>query len=299
MELSTALLKAQIRMLKPLANKCSVAITRSTQDKMGALMSRPHKDDVVGTDHDFGWFKGSWIYAGNKKSDGVVLYLHGGGYVTGGLEYCRGFGTVLASNSGSDVLCIAYRLAPEDPHPAALQDALTAYDYLISLGYPESKIVLCGESAGGGLVFALALKLRELGRAQPGAIIAISPWTDLSCSGISHITNADSDPSLTTARLEEQANMYSSDVKNPFVSPLFADLHGIARSLIFVGSDEILLDDSVNMYNKLIESGCDSKLVIREDMWHAYILFGVKEADSDIKEIAELISEVTGGISQT
>lgn len=299
MEIQTALLKAQIKLLKPLTNTCPVGFARSAQDRMGELMSRPHRDDVKESEHDFGTFGGCWILPTNRKHRGAVLYLHGGAYVTGGLEYSKGFGTVLAANTGADVFCAAYRLAPENPYPAALNDALTSYDYMISCGYPEENIAFCGESAGGGLIFALALKLRELGRKQPGAIIAISPWTDLSISGESHERNADRDPSLTTARLDMQAKMYSQDVKNPYVSPLFADLHGLTRSMIFVGEDEILLDDSIKMFEKLTGSGCVSSLTVRKDMWHAYILFGVKEAEDDLRSLSALISEVTGVIPQT
>lgn len=266
---------------------------------MGELMLRPYDEDVTEKEVDFGDFKSMLITPNYKKATGVVLYLHGGGYVTGGLKYCKGFGTVLAARTGAPVLCVAYRLAPEHPFPAALDDAMRAYNYLLMLGYKPEDIAFCGESAGGGLCFSLAVKLKEIGKCQPGCIVAISPWTDLTLSGASHITNAENDPSLTTARLREQADMYSADCTDPHVSPLFADLSGLAPSKIYVGSDEILLDDSVNMYNKLIEYGCSSSLTIREDMWHAYMLFGVKEAEADLKEACGFISEVTSGIPQT
>lgn len=299
MELATTLLKKQIRLLRPIANSCPVGITRAAQDKMGELMLRPYDEDVTEKEVDFGDFKCMLITPNNKKAEGIVLYLHGGGYVTGGLKYCKGFGTVLAARTGAPVLCVAYRLAPEHPFPAALDDAMRAYEYLITLGYKPESIAFCGESAGGGLCFSLAVKLKELGKSQPGCIVAISPWTDLTLSGASHITNAESDPSLTTARLREQADMYSADCTDPHVSPLFADLSDLAPSKIYVGSDEILLDDSINMYNKLIGYGCRSSLTIREDMWHAYMLFGVKEAEADLKEACGFISEVTSGVSQT
>lgn len=299
MELATTLLKKQIRLLRPITNSCPVGITRAAQDKMGELMLRPYDEDVTEKEVDFGDFKSMLITPNYKKATGVVLYLHGGGYVTGGLKYCKGFGTVLAARTGAPVLCVAYRLAPEHPFPAALDDAMRAYNYLLTLGYKPEDVAFCGESAGGGLCFSLAVKLKEIGKCQPGCIVAISPWTDLTLSGASHITNAENDPSLTTARLREQADMYSADCTDPHVSPLFADLSVLAPSKIYVGSDEILLDDSVNMYNKLIEYGCSSSLTIREDMWHAYMLFGVKEAEADLKEACGFISEVTSGIPQT
>lgn len=186
MELATTLLKKQIRLLRPIANSCPVGITRAAQDKMGELMLRPYDADVTEKDIDFGDFMSTLITPNDRKSAGIVLYLHGGGYVTGGLKYCKGFGTVLAAKTGAPVLCVAYRLAPEHPFPAALDDALRAYNYILSLGYDPKDIAFCGESAGGGLCFSLAVKLRELGKSQPGGIVAISPWTDLTLSGASH-----------------------------------------------------------------------------------------------------------------
>ena len=162
MELATTLLKKQIRLLRPITNSCPVGITRAAQDKMGELMLRPYDEDVTEKEVDFGDFKSMLITPNDKKATGVVLYLHGGGYVSGGLKYCKGFGTVLAARTGAPVLCVAYRLAPEHPFPAALDDAMRAYNYLLTLGYKPEDVAFCGESAGGGLCFSLAVKLKEM-----------------------------------------------------------------------------------------------------------------------------------------
>lgn len=299
MELSTSILRAQIKLMKPITNNIPVAVTREAQDKMGTLMSVACKGDVTYEACHFKNFEAEFAIPKEEKHKGAVLYLHGGGYVTGGLEYARGFGTILAAKSGTRTLYISYRLAPEHPYPAALDDAFCAYNHLLSLGYLPQDIVICGESAGGGLSFSLSLKLRSLGLPQAGAIIAMSPWTDLTLSGDSVKANAQADPSLTEQNLLEQARMYSNNPTDGFVSPLFADLTGLAKSLIFVGMDEILLDDSTRMYKKLIGCGCKSTLTVRPEMWHAYILFGIKEADDDLNSIISLITEVTSGISQT
>ena len=202
----------------------------------------------------------SMILPRDEVSDGVILYLHGGGYTCGNLDYAKGFGSALSAKCGVRVLCVAYRLAPEEVYPAALQDATDAYGYLLSNGYAPSRILLCGESAGGGLSYSLCLKLRDKGWALPAGIIAISPWTDLTMSGASYETNLKKDPSMTKEKLKYYADCYLYGAKRsernlypvtnenaeedekikrqPLVSPLFADLDRMPPSLIFVGGDE-------------------------------------------------------------
>ena len=180
--------------------------------------------------------------------EGVVMYLHGGGYCTGDLDYACLYGEVLASDTGAVTFCPAYRLAPEEPFPAALDDALEAYEWILNT-YPGKPVSLIGESAGGGLCYALAVKLKEKGLPLPAGIVALSPWTDLTLSGDSYAYNREADPSLTAEKLAVFAADYcaGTDPSAPFVSPLFADLRGLPESLIFAGGDEILLDDAVRM----------------------------------------------------
>ena len=164
---------------------------------------------MIVRDHDFGPFQGAWIMPKDERRQGVVLYLHGGGYTCGNLDYAKGFAATLADECGVRVFCAAYRLAPEDRFPAALDDALVSYQYLLSKGYPANQILLCGESAGGGLIYCLCLRLKQRKLPLPCGLIGISPWTDLTGSGQSYIDNRDIDPSMTPELLQFYAACYT------------------------------------------------------------------------------------------
>ena len=222
--------------------------------------------------------------------EGVIIYLHGGGYCTGDLDYACLYGEVLASETGAVTFCPAYRLAPEDPFPAALDDALEAYERILN-EYPGKPVSLIGESAGGGLCYALSMKLKEKGLPLPAGIVTLSPWTDLTLSGASHTYNRDADPSLTTEKLAVFAADYcaGADASDPFISPLFGDLAGLPESLIFVGGDEILLDDAVRMREALEAAGCRAELSVAEGLWHAYVLYGLKAREADSLKIRDFL----------
>ena len=277
MELSAKLVRAQLHFFKPFVANCSLETTRKGQDKLGELMSVLHKREVYMKDHDFGAFQGAWVMPKDERRSGVILYLHGGGYTCGSLEYAKGFAATLASQCGVRVFCAAYRLAPENPYPAAVDDALEAYRYLLKKGYAPRQILLCGESAGGGLIYALCLRLRQEGLELPCGLIGISPWVDLTGSGQSYETNRDNDPSLTQELLEFYAKCYTTDPADPLCSPLFGDLAGFPPSLLFAGGDEILLDDARALHEKLVQSGCRSTLHIAPERWHAYVLYCLSE----------------------
>ena len=277
MELSAKLVRAQLHFFKPFVANCSLETTRKGQDKLGELMSVLHKREVYMKDHDFGAFQGAWVMPKDERRSGVILYLHGGGYTCGSLEYAKGFAATLASQCGVRVFCAAYRLAPENPYPAAVDDALEAYRYLLKKGYAPQQILLCGESAGGGLIYALCLRLRQENMELPCGLIGISPWVDLTGSGKSYETNRDNDPSLTQELLEFYAKCYTTDPTDPLCSPVFGDLTGFPPSLLFAGGDEILLDDARALHEKLVQSGCRSTLHIAPERWHAYVLYCLSE----------------------
>ena len=277
MELSAKLVRAQLHFFKPFVANCSLETTRKGQDKLGELMSVLHKREVYMKDHDFGAFQGAWVMPKDERRSGVILYLHGGGYTCGSLEYAKGFAATLASQCGVRVFCAAYRLAPENPYPATVDDALEAYRYLLKKGYAPRQILLCGESAGGGLIYALCLRLRQEGLELPCGLIGISPWVDLTGSGQSYETNRDNDPSLTQELLEFYAKCYTTDPADPLCSPVFGDLTGFPPSLLFAGGDEILLDDARALHEKLVQSGCRSTLHIAPERWHAYVLYCLSE----------------------
>ncbi len=277
MELSAKLVRAQLHFFEPFVANCSLETTRKGQDKLGELMSVLHKREVYMKDHDSGAFQGAWVMPKDERRSGVILYLHGGGYTCGSLEYAKGFAATLASQCGVRVFCAAYRLAPENPYPAAVDDALEAYRYLLKKGYAPRQILLCGESAGGGLIYALCLRLRQEGMELPCGLIGISPWVDLTGSGKSYETNRDNDPSLTQELLEFYAKCYTTDPTDPLCSPVFGDLTGFPPSLLFAGGDEILLDDARALHEKLVQSGCRSTLHIAPERWHAYVLYCLSE----------------------
>lgn len=292
MGLPAKLIRSQLNFFKPFVAACSLETTRKGQDKLGELMEAIHKKEVLIKEHPFRNFEGAWISPRDERRSGVILYLHGGGYTCGDLDYAKGFGSTLAAECGARVFCAAYRLAPEQPFPAALDDAEESYEYLLSKGYSPKQICLCGESAGGGLIYALCLRLKEKGRPLPCGLIGISPWTDLSASGPSYELNRDVDPSMTQELLAFYADCYAEDKTAPLVSPLFGELKGLPPSLIFVGGDEIMLDDSRLLHEKLLSSGCKSRLIVAPERWHAYVLYMLNENMSDFEEINRFLNQV-------
>lgn len=278
-------------MLRPLMKKCSLETSRRGQHMIGELMEAKYRKQVILKPHGFTNFEAAWVIPKDERRQGVVLYLHGGGYTCGDLEYAKGFGSTLAVRCGIRVLCPAYRLSPEFPFPAALDDALEAYQYLLRKGYPPRQIALCGESSGGGLIYALCLKLRELSLPLPGGLIGISPWTDLTASGDSYETNRDVDPSMTQSQLKFFASCYTSDPANPLVSPLFGDLKGFPPSLLFVGGDEIMLSDSLLFHQKLLKSGCKSRLIVAPKRWHVYVVYDLQENQEDYTAINHFLNQ--------
>lgn len=291
MPLNPKTVRAQLQLLKPVLSGCSLKVIRKGQDKLGELMEARHRKKAVIREHPFDSFSGAWVIPRDQRREGVILYLHGGGYTCGGLDYATGFGSMLAVQTGTRVFCPGYRLAPEHPFPAPIDDALESYEYLLQKGYRPSRITLCGESAGGGLCYSLCLKLKALGKPLPGGIVAISPWVDLTNTGPSFRENEQNDPSLTRQRLEFFAQCYTENRLDPLASPMFGDLRHMPPSLIFAGSDEILRSDSECLHAKLRDSGCASQLHIRKDRWHGYLLYGFAEDSSDLDLIGSFLNQ--------
>lgn len=313
MKLVTKFIRSQLELTKSLSEGAPLDTVRDMQDRVGRLMHFTRRHDVVVLDNHIDTPHASLIVPRDELRGGVIIYLHGGGYVGGSIEYSKGYASVLAAECGMRTLSVEYRLAPENPYPAALEDALAAYRATVREGVSPEKIILAGESAGGGLAYALALKLRDLGEAGPAGIIAISPWVDLTLSGESYQTNRKSDPSLTRDKLKFYADCYvgadyclaaknkkalgkalvppelEEKKKNPYISPLFADLTGICPSIIFAGEDEILLDDARCLADKLAAVGSEVQLVTRTGMWHAYVLYGLSENRHDYDKINHFI----------
>ena len=227
------------------------------------------------TSHDVSSVKGVRITVPRSLSDCHILYFHGGGYVSGSPSHYRDFIWRIARASSACVLCIHYRLSPEHPFPASLDDAVSAYSWLLAQGAAPARIVIMGDSAGGGLAFATLLRLRAQGILLPAAVVALSPWTDLAMTGRSLRTNADSDPMLKAGQAANCARMYLAgvDPRTPYASPLYGDQAGLPPTLIQVGSDEILLDDSVRMAKKLRAAGCQVEIEIWPRMPHVWQVY--------------------------
>lgn len=286
------MLREQIRLLKPILTNASIEVSRNLQEALGELEAKTMAGKVRFQDFTLGECPASWAIPTDLPLDDprAVLYLHGGGYVAGSIGYAKGFAGVLASKTGIRTLCIAYGLAPEHPFPGAVEDALSAYRYLLAQGFRPEHITLVGESAGGGLLTALCLRLKALDEPLPARLIPISPWADLTLSGGSHETNAKKDPALTTQELEGFARAYApADRENPLVSPIFGDLRGLPPCHIYVGEDEILLDDARLLHQRFTDDGVPCTLHIAPGMWHAYVLYGVPEANQVLEEIKELL----------
>ena len=298
MSLSPKAVRAQIAIIKPLLSSCSLATLRKGQNKIGELMEFQLRHHTVIKHHDFENFQGGWVIPKDERRQGVILYLHGGGYTCGDLEYALGFGSVLAVQTGMRVFCAGYRLAPEHPFPAALEDALESYRYLLQKGYGPEHIALCGESAGGGLCYSLCMKLREEGLPMPGGIIGISPWTDMTASGVSYEQNKSVDPSLTVETLDFYAKCYTTDREDPYVSPLLGELNDMPPSLLFVGGDEIMLSDAEELHKKLLYSGRKSQLVVAPERRHGYLLFNLDEDQKDFSLINRFLSQQISGESK-
>lgn len=239
----------------------------------------------------------AWLGPEVARQDKTILYLRGGGYVSGSINthliLCQSMAQVLKRKT----LLPEYRLAPEHPFPAALEDALAAYRWLLRQGGSSQNIVIAGDSAGGGLSLAVALALRDASEPLPAAVVCLSPWVDLTNSGPSHLSNAAREPALTTIELKRWAACYadSTPLTHPLISPVYADFHGFPPLLIQAGSDEILLDDARWLAEKARADGVDVTLSVWEGLWHAWHALGrlIPESRQAFEEIDAFLRQKT------
>lgn len=222
-----------------------------------------------------------------SRVEHTVLYLHGGAYVLGGLGSHGKLAGQIGHAAAATVYFCDYRLAPEHPYPAALDDALAAYRWLLGQGLKN--IALAGDSAGGGLALATALAIRDAKLPAPSSLVLLSPWVDLTLSGESHSSHKARDPMLRRAWLEFGAQHYAKGEPNnaPGVSPLFGDLHGLPPMLIHAGSEEILLSDAEHLAGRAKKAGVQMQLKIFEGLWHDFHAHAraLPESDQALAEI--------------
>jgi monoterpene epsilon-lactone hydrolase len=245
---------------------------------------------------DAGGVPSELLTAADATRDRVVVHFHGGAYIAGGLGSHRGFAAKLSAATGGSVLLVDYRLAPEAPFPAALDDAVAAYRWVVGegLGVQPEAVVVSGDSAGGGLTAALLPVLRDEGLPLPGGAVLLSPWTDLACSGASHTTEGERDPFCSTGMLAQAAAAYAGDVPltDPRISPLYADLSGLPPILVHVGDAEVLRDDSVGFAERAGAAGTPVELYIGPNMVHVWHLFAdvAPESTRDFATVAAWIT---------
>ena len=263
---------------------------------MEATANFPVPAGVTITDLDVAGRPARLYQPDGGKEDRGILYLHGGGYVIGSLNTHNALMARLAKACGAQVLGLDYRLAPENPYPAAVEDAVAGYDFARQQ-VAHGRIVIAGDSAGGGLTLATLLTLEEQGKPMPGGAVLLSPWTDLTASGDSIKTRADADPMIPPDALVSMAAHYHADQDpaTPGISPLFGDLAGLPQMLIQVGDAEVLLDDATRLHQRALASGVSSELRIFDGAFHVFQAFpDLPESEAALNDISDFFGKAAG-----
>jgi acetyl esterase/lipase len=268
-----------------------IADSRARFEKMcaflgGAPDAKREKVDVDGVPAE-------WVAAPGCDTSRAVLFLHGGGYAIGSINTHRRLAYDVSAASGARVLLIDYRLAPEHPFPAAVDDAATAWRWLLKQGLATDKLAVAGDSAGGGLTIATLVNLRDRKLGLPACAVAISPWVDLEGVGTSMTTRAGADPMVQKAGLTWMADMYlaGKDARTSLAAPLHADLGGLPPVLVQVGTAETLLDDATRIAERLHRAGSEVKLSVWPNMLHVFPLFApiLSEGMDGCREIGQFM----------
>ncbi len=290
---SRAIYKLLKRTGSPFDAGASLARQRSTLERQARFTIRPSRVDIQPI--SIGEMSAEWITPDEAENNRAVLYLHGGGYTMGSCNTHRSLATRIALASRAPVLLIDYRLAPEYPYPAALEDAKEAYRWLLTQGIESRKIVFAGDSAGGGLALAAAVAIRDENEDLPAGVVCISPWADLSMSGETVSTCEKTDPLISLETSLKHASRYTGgqDPASPLISPVFADLSGLPALLVQAGEHEILRSDSQRLSENARQVGVSVSLEIWEGMWHVWHMFAglMPEAQRAIDRIGRFIQE--------
>ena len=251
----------------------------------------PVEPDIVSREVDAGGVPADWVTVDGSDADRVVLYLHGGGYVMGSRNTHRGLAGRIARAAKARVLLPEYRLAPEHPFPAAVDDATACWRWLVSQGFAPQRMAIAGDSAGGGLTLATLLALKANVAPMPACAVALSPWTDLEGSGPTAEPGAVDDPMLTPDGLRVTGQQYAAGaLRHPLAAPLHGDLAGLPPLLLQVGTREVLLSDSTRFAEKARAAGVDVTLEIEEGLIHVWQMFpDVPEAQSAVQRIGAFI----------
>jgi monoterpene epsilon-lactone hydrolase len=279
--------------VRPRYSNQPIAVQRRRMDAAGRLQRIPRGTAIAPVVAN--GVPGEWVIPSGASPSRVIYFLHGGGYSLGSLDSYRAFVARLAVAASARAFHIDYRLAPEHKFPAAVEDALAGYRWLIDRGIAPRSIVLAGDSAGGGLSVALLVALRDARDRLPAAAVLLSPWTDLAFTGASLRTRANADPIFgptgNSTRLVERY-LGELDPRTPLASPLYADLRGLPPLLIHVGTDEMILDDSTRLADRARAAGVEVTLKIWPGLWHVFQMIPfLPESGQSLGEIGAFIQE--------
>jgi len=254
----------------PYTDKKTVEQLREETEKAGSQIPLPSNTNFerILADNVYA----EWITCGDVDTNKVFMFIHGGGYYRGSIASTRATVARISAQAKVKCLSIEYRLAPEHPFPAAIDDTYTAYKWLLKEGFKSQDIIVSGQSAGGGLCLSLLLKLKDNNEIQPLGAVAISPWTDLTQSGVTMVTNADIDPIISKKYLDRMSNLYLANGSEPshLASPLLGNLSGLPPILVQVGTAETMLDDSKRFVEKAKKAKVDIQIEVWEDMFHGW-----------------------------
>jgi acetyl esterase/lipase len=288
------LLRFQLKRTNSVSGKTSIPKLREEVER-GASFFGKLRADLSLTPVRIGNLAAEWMRLAGAPPKKVILYFHGGGLVVGSIAAHRGIVAKFVAGSGISALVFDYRLAPENPFPAALDDCVAAYRYLLAEGISPAHIAFAGDSGGGNLVFATLLALKEQQLPLPAAAVALSPWTDLTNSGASWETNAPVDTLCWKAAQTFFSQYYvgEHDPASPLISPLFGELRGLPPLLIFAGGDELMRDDSTRFAEKARQVGVDVTLHVGAGLFHCYPACAplFPEATQAMAEIGEFIKK--------
>ena len=269
----------------------SVEEFRLRTDKAAEVMNKRLTETDI-TNEKIDGLNAEWICIEGVPSDKVILYIHGGGFISGSCHTHRAHVLKFVKKTKIKALLFDYRLAPENPFPAALDDTLSVYDHLLNTGYSSSNIIIAGESAGGTLVLSALKAIRDSSLPNPAGAVSISPVTDLRCTAETFTTNMFKDIAPPgSMRLWTDMYIGNSSAVDPLLSPQFGKLSDLPKTLLIAGTHEIHLDDTKNYYNKAIEAGSEAELKLYENMVHAFPIMAplFPEAEMAMHDIAAFI----------
>ena len=267
-----------------------LARQRAAQEILGRLAS-----PMIGMrwePFDLDGMKAAWVRPEwGHDHDQIILYCHGGGYTSGNLGYSRPLASKLSHASGRETLCFEYRLAPEHPYPAAVDDVVRVWDYLMYQGYGARDITVAGDSAGGNLALVLLHRLKAEGRRLPSRRVLFSPWTDMTASGESYTQRAQLDPTITMEYIQAVRSAYAAgaDLSDPMLSPLFGDFTGFPPTLIQVGGNELLYSDAEQLRDRMRSAGVLCRMEEWTEMWHVFQLMPIKRAAEAMEHVGKFL----------